>query len=314
MTRDVLPCICLAGATGTGKTAFALEIARRFECEIVNTDSRQVYRDFPITCAQPTREEQSICPHHLYGFMPTTQKISAGEWRAFAVEKIEAVLERGHMPLLVGGTGMYFHVLLHGIAPIPPIAPHIRAAWEEKCEQWGLDRLYREVSVIDPHYASTVHPHDRQRIVRALEVYEATGKNLSFWHGETGKGTAKCLGPLYVVQCEMALLEPRLRRRIEVMLSMGALQEIERAYAICPDTSAPGWSGIGCREILSYVQGTVSREECVQQWYQSTRDYAKRQNTWFRGRKEAIWYRMEDLPLLLDSLEDEWKKLSQNLS
>ena len=217
-----LPVICLAGPTGCGKTAAALALAEALDGEVINADSRQVYSDFPLITAQPSPAERACCPHHLYGFLPTERKISAGRWAGQAVAAARAVLARGHVPLLVGGTGLYFQALLHGIAEIPAVDPAVTAA-----------------------------------------------------------------------------LTARLARRIDLMLEQGALDEARAARQRCDDAAAPGWSGIGCAEVLAHLRWDLSLAECRRLWLHNTRAYAKRQRTWFRARSGARFFAPQDLDGLL---------------
>ena len=284
---ESLPVICLAGPTGAGKTAAALLLAREMNGEVINTDSRQVYADFPLITAQPSPEERAVCPHHLYGFLPTREKISAGQWAERACACIREVLARGRTPLLVGGTGLYFQTLLRGIAQIPRLDPAIGQRLEARLAAQGAPALHGELLRADPTYAARIHPNDRQRIVRALEVLEGTGRPFSWWH-QHGMGHPPCRGPLLVMDAPLAWLEPRLARRIGQMLESGALAEARAARARCEDASAPGWSGIGAAELLAHLRGELDGEACRRLWFQNTRAYAKRQLTWFRARAEAI--------------------------
>lgn len=240
-----LPVICLAGPTGCGKTAAAIELAQALDAEIVNADSRQVYADFPCITAQPSAEERAACPHHLYGFLPTEARISAGRWAEMAADAVRRLHERGKRALLVGGTGLYFQTLLRGIADIPPVAPEISARWTQRLAEEGPERLHAELGRLDPAYAARIHPHDRQRIVRALEVQDATGKPFSWWH-EHAMSAPLCAGPLFSLAPTLDWLEPRLARRIDLMLAEGALEEARAARRRNDDLAAPGWSGIGC--------------------------------------------------------------------
>lgn len=294
MMARPLPVICLAGPTGCGKTDMAIGIARELGCEIINADSRQVYTDFPIITAQPTEREKAGIPHHLYGFLAAGQKISAGEWARMAIREIRSVVERGKIPLLVGGTGLYFQALLRGIAAIPAIDPAISARIEERIAGEGTEILHAELARIDPVYASKVHPRDRQRIARALEVAMGTGKPFSWWH-EHSMPQPACQGPLAVVDIPLERLEPGLERRIRNMLAAGALEEARQALAACPDKKAPGWSGIGCGELLCLLEGAIGEEECIKLWLANTRAYAKRQRTWFRQRREAVFFAPGDM-------------------
>lgn len=282
-----LPVICLAGPTGCGKTAAAIELAHALDAEIVNADSRQVYADFPCITAQPSAEERAACPHHLYGFLPTEARISAGRWAEMAAETVRRLHDDGKRALLVGGTGLYFQTLLRGIADIPPVAPEISARWTQRLAEEGPERLHAELGRLDPAYAARIHPHDRQRIVRALEVQDATGKPFSWWH-EHAMSAPLCAGPLFYLAPTLDWLEPRLARRIDQMLAEGALEEARAARRRNDDPAAPGWSGIGCAEVLAHLRGELSLEDCRTLWLRHTRAYAKRQLTWFRGRPEAV--------------------------
>lgn len=283
-----LPVICLGGPTGCGKTGLAVEIARQIGAEIINADSRQVYRDFPVITAQPTLEEQGEISHHLYGFLDIQEKISAGQWSRLASEKVAEIIGRGKIPLLVGGTGFYFQTLLRGIASIPPIPREISQKLLRCLDMEGQDALFARLQEIDPFYASRLHPNDKQRILRALEVWEGTGKNLSWWH-ENYKGTPPCNGPLIIIDENLTTLEPHLARRIEIMLENGAVEEARLAYEKCPQKNAPAWNGIGCAELYDYLRHETDMDQCTELWFRNTRAYAKRQRTWFHGRKEAIF-------------------------
>ena len=293
-----LPVICLAGPTGCGKTAAALALAEALDGEVINADSRQVYSDFPLITAQPSPAERACCPHHLYGFLPTERKISAGRWAGQAVAAARAVLARGHVPLLVGGTGLYFQALLLGIAEIPAVDPAVTAALTARLAAEGPAALHAELAAKDPAYAARIHPNDRQRIVRALEVLAATGHSCSWWH-EHAMPAPPCAGPLLVLDMELDALTPRLARRIDLMLEQGALDEARAARQRCDDAAAPGWSGIGCAEVLAHLRGDLSLAECRRLWLHNTRAYAKRQRTWFRARSGARFFAPQDLDGLL---------------
>lgn len=280
--------ICLAGPTGAGKTALALNLARELGCEIINADSRQVYGDFPLITAQPQGAELACAPHHLYGFLPSQSKISAGQWLALATAKMREITNRQKIPLFVGGTGFYFEALLRGLAPMPEVPAAIHREFTEKMAALGPEKLHAQLTGIDPAYAARIHPHDRQRIQRALEVESASGKTFSFWH-QQGRIAPIACGPLLVLNANLTWLAPRLKSRIETMLLAGAINEAKTALKKCDNLQAPGWSGIGCRQLAAYLTGEFDLEVCKQLWLASTRAYAKRQLTWFRGRGEALF-------------------------
>jgi tRNA dimethylallyltransferase len=283
----MIPVVCLAGPTGSGKSAAALTMAKTLNGEIINADSRQVYADFPLVTAQPTPEERAGAPHHLYGFLPTDKKISAGRWVEMAAAKADEVVRSGKIPILTGGTGLYFQALLRGITNIPPIDPAISARLAARLEKSDAPALHRELAAADPDYAARIHSNDRQRILRALEVVEATGHPFSWWH-KNAVTPPRCKGPLFVINIDLNRLKPRLARRIDQMLANGALEEAKNAFDRCNDPAAPGWSGIGAAEILAYMHGRVNLAQCRELWLRNTRAYAKRQLTWFRAQPEAL--------------------------
>lgn len=285
MTR--LPVLCLAGPTGCGKTALALKIAEFLPCEIINADSRQVYADFPIITAQPLVSERTGIPHHLYGFLESGERLGAGQWARMASKICAEVLSRRHIPLIVGGTGFYFRALLTGLAAMPSIPEEIHTHFQQRLDEEGVEALHAELARADPFYAARIHPHDRQRVHRALEVLAATGKTFSWWHRQ-GSLNPPCAGPLFTLTPALKDLEPLLKKRIDKMVEAGALEEGKKARRKNPDWNAPAWSGIGCREVLDFLVGKFNQTELKRLWLASTRAYAKRQLTWFRGEPKAL--------------------------
>lgn len=289
--------ICLAGPTGSGKTAAALLLAEKLHGAVINADSRQVYADFPIITAQPNAEERAHCPHHLYGFLPTAAKISAGQWVALALQKIAELQEQGLVPILVGGTGLYFKALLDGIAEIPAVDVAIGERLTAECQNLGTRVLHDRLVQVDAAYAARIHHNDTQRIVRALEVWEGTGKTFSWWHSHAMPAPL-CEGLRLGLQWSLPDLTPRLVQRIELMLSAGALDEARAAWAVCPQADAAGWSGIGCREVLDYLQERRSLQDTCNMWASATRAYAKRQLTWFKADQQIHWFAPHDTSAL----------------
>ena len=286
---DRIPLVCIAGPTGAGKTAAALALAATLPVSVINADSRQVYADFPIITAQPSSAEQAACPHLLYGYLPTEQKLSAGEYARAAAGAITQERAKGRLPVLVGGTGLYFKTLLEGIAPIPEVPAGTASHWQARCDAEGSTALHALLAEADPLYAAKIHPNDRQRITRALEVWQATGKSFSWWH-------ARPLPPSPYRPCKAGIalplqdLEPILEKRIAIMLDQGALEEARAALATHPDPTSPGWTGIGCMELHQYLTGKLTLDECRALWLRNTRAYAKRQLTWFRADKSIHWF------------------------
>lgn len=294
MPEQPLPLVFLLGPTGAGKTDLALALARAFPAGVINLDSRQVYRDFPIVTAQPSPEEQAQCPHRLYGFLDSREKVAAGVFAERCREEIRAFAAEGRLSLLVGGAGFYLRALLEGLAPIPRTPPELMAELLRKLDAQGLPALRLRLEQIDPEYASKIHPNDTQRTLRALEVFEHTGQTFSWWHRQPTD--APPYRPLKLgLSMSLEALKPRLALRIERMLEAGALDEIERAYERCPERAAPGWSGIGCAELLAWRLGEIPLDQAKELWLKNTRAYAKRQFTWFNSDKDIQW-RAADAP------------------
>ena len=284
-----LSLVCLVGATGTGKTAAALALATALGGGVINFDSRQVYAGLPIVTAQPSPEERAVCPHELYGYLPVDEPVRAGAFAGEILARARAFRERGLVPILVGGTGLYLKSLIDGLAPIPDIDPAVREAVTRECASVGSQVLHARLRQVDPDYAARIHPNDPQRICRALEVFEATGRPLTWWHAQTSRPQG--LRALKIgLRTDLASLTPRLERRIGLMLEAGALEEVRLAYEGCPDRNAPGFSGIGCPELLAVLLDGLDMAAARIDWLRSTRAYAKRQLTWFNKDADIAWH------------------------
>ena len=301
---DTIPVVVIAGPTGTGKSALALAVAQALDGVIINADSRQVYADFPIITAQPSLRDFVKVTHKLYAFLPIRKKLSAGAYALLAKGEIAAASKNNRLPILVGGTGLYLQSLLSGIAPIPPVAPAISRRWQEECEKQGPSALHALLKERDPESAARLHPHDSQRITRALEVLESTGYPLGYWHSLPLPPSM--YHPIsFCTDSGMDDLTPRLAERIDAMIAQGAIEEAQKAHERCPDPAAPGWSGIGCAELLKYLTGQTDLETCKTLWLQNTRAYAKRQRTWFKRDTTMIRCKPDDVELVLQKIAGE---------
>jgi len=300
----VPPIICLLGPTGTGKTAAAIAVARRMPASVINFDSRQVYADFPIITAQPDQEERAACPHLLYGFLPLTERMTAARFVELAMEAIAGVRDQGRLPILVGGTGLYLRSLLSGMAPIPEIPADIRRAVLERIRAEGPQRLHAELEQADPDYAARIHPNDTQRNARAAEVLLATGRTMTWWHTSSEHTPAPFAALKIGMRLSLDELEPHLAGRVDAMLAAGAVDEATRAHAKCPDPEAPGWTGIGCAEMLAYLRGETTLEQARSLWVRNTRAYAKRQLTWFAKEPGIRWFAPGDGGSVADCVAD----------
>jgi tRNA dimethylallyltransferase len=231
--------------------------------------------------------------------LPIDKKMSAGQYARRAEEIIRELLAQGKTPIVVGGTGLYFRSLLKGIAEIPQVSKEVRQKWQERVAAEGAPALHRELAAIDGAYASKIHPNDRQRITRALEVFESTGRTFSWWHQHsplTGSFDYLYLG----IGLPLPELEPVLARRIDGMLKAGALDEARSALEKNSDPKAPGWSGIGCAELYRHLMGKLDLDDARALWRRNTRAYAKRQLTWFRAEPEIQWFSPHDYHALLE--------------
>ena len=282
--------VIIIGQTGTGKTEASLNIAQTYNGEVINCDSRQMYKGLDIVTAQPSAEEQAVCPHKLFGFLDPIQAMDAGTFSVLGTSAIEETLSLAHLPLLVGGTGMYLDALLYGLAPIADVPEDIRFEIQQRYEQEGGAKMWAYLNEIDPAYAAKIHPNDKQRVTRAIEVFESTGTILSTWHDEQAKREAKFDALKLGISMDLDELTRRLALRIDLMIEMGAVDEMKTAWEKTRHLEAPGFTGIGCRELLDHIHGRLSLNEAKSLWLKRTRAYAKRQMTWFKKDEEIIWF------------------------
>jgi len=273
--------ILIAGPTASGKSALALALAERLGGEIVNADSMQVYRELRVLTARPSPEDEARAPHHLYGVLAGSERCSAGRWARMAVEVLRGIEARGRLPIVVGGTGLYFRALVEGFSPIPAVPESVRAAVRDEVAAAGTE-AHALLAEADPTLAAIVRPSDRQRIARGLEVARATGRPLSHWQKEPP-------APLLAGKLAKIVLAPdreRLARRCDArfaaMIEAGAIDEARALSALALDPHLPVMKSLGLRPLLDYVAGNTDLSEATAHGQAETRRYAKRQETWFR--------------------------------
>ena len=285
------PVALIAGPTASGKTALALHLAQLRDCTIINADSAQVYADLPILSAQPTAEEMDGAPHKLFGYLDGNDPCSAARWAADAKVEITKAHGEGRLPVLVGGTGLYMRTLLDGIAPIPEIAPKLRAEIRAMVTGDAWQALQNDDAAI----AATLNPNDDSRIKRALEVIRSTGQSLSEWREKKEGGIADQieLHPLILLPPREWLYE-RCDLRFVQMLETGAIEEVQALIKRGLPGDAPVMRAIGVPEISAMLSGELSRDEAVRLGQTATRQYAKRQFTWFRNQLPGEWPRHEN--------------------
>jgi tRNA dimethylallyltransferase len=275
--------ILIAGPTASGKSALALGLAERLGGTIVNADSMQVYRDFRVLTARPTPAEEQRAQHLLYGHVDAAEPYSAGRWLADASRALAEVEQAGRLPIFVGGTGLYFKTLNWGLSSMPGVPETVRAKVRGEAEGVAASELHARLLAQDPLTAAKLRPSDRQRIIRALEIFAATGRPLVEWQASPGK-------PLIAPEDTMAVflsvdrteLRARIDARFDKMLAEGALEEVRAFAARKLDPSLPAMKAHGVPWLLKHLAGEISLAEAAKEAKADTRKYAKRQETWFR--------------------------------
>lgn len=281
----------IAGPTASGKTELALRIAETRDITIINADSAQVYRDLPILSAQPNNAEQAACPHRLFGYLDGRESCSAATWAIDAKAQIEAAWDAGRYPLLVGGTGLYLRTLLDGIAPIP----EINAAIRTDVRGMAADMLHPALAREDPELARQLHPNDKSRLQRALEVKRSTGRSIAEWREKKVGGIGRDLD-----LTALLLLPPRewlyarCDARFGAMVEAGAIEEVQALLRRDLPAECPVMRAIGVPELSAYLAGKRTLEDAIAEASQATRNYAKRQYTWFRRQAPGTWHHMKE--------------------
>ena len=280
----------IAGPTASGKSALALDLAKKLarsgrQAAIVNTDSMQVYSTLRVLTARPDAGEMARAPHHLYGHVPPSERYSVGRWLDDARGVLAGLEAAGQLPVLVGGTGLYFRALTQGLAALPDIPAAIRQHWRAEMAAQGPAALHRLLAGRDPSAATTIQPGDRQRIVRALEVVEATGRSILVW--QEGEPEPPLIDPAtarrLVVEPDRAELYARIERRFDAMVGAGALDEVAALLALDLDPDLPVMKAIGVRAFAEFLGKRIPLEEAILRAKTESRQFAKRQMTWLRN-------------------------------
>jgi tRNA dimethylallyltransferase len=276
--------ILIAGPTASGKSAIAIRLARRYGGVVINCDSMQVYRDLRILTARPNEMDERETPHLLFGYVDAARNFSVGLWLNDAAGAIAQARARGLVPILTGGTGLYFKALTQGLSAMPPVPEAVRGKIREEAKARTSAELHRALATRDPVAAARLRPSDRQRLIRALEIFEATGRSLFEW--QEGQRPPPLLAPEH---CVRLFLEPardelrqRIDRRFDAMLVEGALEEIRRFAMRRLDPSLPAMRAHGVPWLLSHLRGEIGLAEAAEAAKADTRRYARRQFTWFR--------------------------------
>jgi tRNA dimethylallyltransferase len=275
--------ILIAGPTGAGKSALALELAAKKHGIIINTDAMQIYAGLPILTNQPTADELKKAPHRLYAVLDPSESSSAGRWLELARAEIKEAIDDGMTPILVGGTGLYFKALLGGLADIPKVPDNVRAKAKKLYEEWGEEKFRRELAKLDPESASRLAKNDKQRSIRAYEVALHSGKPLSHWQKQRTSGADEFDIEPHLLMPDRDKVYAGCDARFLKMIERGAVEEVKAFLKKQLDPSLPAMKTIGLREIDAYLSGEISLDDAVAKAQQMTRNYAKRQMTWFRN-------------------------------
>jgi len=285
--------VLIAGPTASGKSALALEMAERTGGVVVNADSMQVYAVLDVLTARPRAADLARAPHALYGHVPPSTPYSTGAWLRDVTRLVEEGTFAGRVPIFVGGTGLYFRALLGGVSEMPEIAPHVRARWRSRLAQEGAGSLHDILRHEDPAAAAVLRPSDGQRIARALEVPESSGRSILDWQAARGRPLVDAAtARMSLLDVPRAELRARIGRRLDAMVADGALEEVRALSALGLDPGLPAMKAIGVREFSAVLCGESSLDDALLHAKVATSQYAKRQATWFRHQMDERWRRI----------------------
>ena len=291
-----LPLLVVAGPTASGKTGLGVELAKRWNGEVISADSMQIYKTMNVGTAKATPEEMQGIPHHMLDFLEPNEQFSVADFVAMASKKIEEISARGKLPILVGGTGLYISSLVDNLTFSPmPQSPELREQLKQKAAREGNDAVLEELRSFDPEAAEKLHANNLGRVIRAIEVYRLTGVTMT----ETVKNSHKEPSPYRL--CMIALtaedrqfLYDRIDRRVDIMVEQGVVEEAKQLYSM--PLSSTARQAIGYKEFDGYIEGTATLEECIEKLKMETRRYAKRQLTWFRRDERYHWLEVDRYP------------------
>lgn len=304
--------ICLMGPTASGKTKLAISLTKKLPCEIISVDSTMVYRGLDIGTAKPTQEELALAPHRLINICDPAESYSAGKFREDALQEIAAIIKRGKIPLLVGGTMLYFHCLQNGIAELPSADPLLRQKINAEADRLGWEVLHQQLKLLDPVAAGQIHPNDAQRIQRALEINYLTGNSRQANQANSAVQTPLPYSTINIIIAppERELLRQRIAMRFKEMLAQGLLEEVNHLYQRSDlNAELPAIRSVGYRQVWGYLDGLYDSMTMEQRAIIATQQLAKRQFTWLRRWSECEWFDSEHSQLLERVLNYCFKKI-----
>lgn len=288
------PVVVLVGPTAVGKSRVAVEVAKAFETEVLTADSRQVYRGMDVGTDKPTPEERQGVPHRLIDLVSPDELFNAGLYRRQALDEIERLYRDRRLPLVVGGTGLYVRTLLKGLCNAPPADPIMREALRREAKELGHDGLYARLVAVDPVVAAHLHPRDESKVIRALEVYQLSGRRMSDFQQEHGFDERPFSALIIGLNRDRDALYRRIEGRIDWQLTHGLIEETKQLLAQGCRRDSGAMKGLGYRQVAEHLAGEYDAAEMVRRFKRDTRQYAKRQLTWFRKEPGIQWLTLEE--------------------
>ena len=294
--------IVICGPTASGKTTLSIQLAQKINGEIISSDSMQIYKDMNIGTAKPDQQEMQGIKHYLLDFVEPNQRYSVADYKKDAENAIEDILQKGKVPIIVGGTGLYVDSLIYGIEyPNIEFDENYRKELERRVEKEGLEKLYEKAKKIDPQAMKKISRNDQKRILRVLEIYNATGKTKTEQEIESRKNEVKYDYRVFAINMDREKLYDRINKRVDIMIQKGLIEEVEnllKKYNEFPTAM----KGLGYKEVVEYIQGKVLKEDMIENIKRESRRYAKRQITWFKKNKQTIWIGPNDLQMILNEI------------
>jgi len=294
--------IVICGPTASGKTTLSIQLAQKINGEIISSDSMQIYKDMNIGTAKPDQQEMQGIKHYLLDFVEPNQRYSVADYKKDAENAIEDILQKGKVPIIVGGTGLYIDSLIYGIEyPNIEFDENYRKELERRVEKEGLEKLYEKAKKIDPQAMKKISRNDQKRILRVLEIYNTTGKTKTEQEIESRKNEVKYDYRVFAINMDREKLYDRINKRVDIMIQKGLIEEVEnllKKYNEFPTAM----QGLGYKEVVEYIQGKVLKEDMIENIKRESRRYAKRQITWFKKNKQTIWIGPNDLQMILNEI------------
>ena len=294
--------IVICGPTASGKTTLSIQLAQKINGEIISSDSMQIYKDMNIGTAKPDQQEMQGIKHYLLDFVEPNQRYSVADYKKDAENAIEDILQKGKVPIIVGGTGLYVDSLIYGIEyPNIEFDENYRKELERRVEKEGLEKLYEKAKKIDPQAMKKISRNDQKRILRVLEIYNATGKTKTEQEIESRKNEVKYDYRVFAINMDREKLYDRINKRVDIMIQKGLIEEVEnllKKYNEFPTAM----QGLGYKEVVEYIQGKVLKEDMIENIKRESRRYAKRQITWFKKNKQTLWIGPNDLQMILNEI------------